>query len=439
MTRIAAPPMPQRVICDHAAQQAGPTLVAIGGVHGNEPAGILAAQAVSGRLADACALTRGRFVALRGNLAALAVDPDDPTNNPRYLAKDLNRLFETRGGDEDTPDHAQRDALRDALDGIAAESEGPLVVLDLHTTSSDSPPFVAAEDSLPARAFAERFPLPLILGIEEDLKGLLMDEATARLGCVALTVEGGRHDDPNAARTLEAVLWIALETLGLVSPSARTGCGAAPIEAARRAAGAHAHRVYDIRHREPVSTLPYEPDAGVEPFERVRAHRTRIATQAGADLLAAESGLLFMPNRQRDIRVGDDAYFVVRRVGRTWLRLSAWLRTRAAMHRTLPRLLPGVRHRPGHPHDLLVDPEIAAVLRRELFHLLGYRLVRFESTPGRPPLVRAARAVRLTIHAVAVVIGNLVRLGNADADHPETETDWIVRRHRLDTDPPPSP
>ncbi len=439
MTPIASPPVPQRVICDHTAARPGPTLVVIGGLHGNEPAGILASEAISRALEQGPGPSRGRFVALRGNLAALELNPDDPASNPRYFQHDLNRLFlDERPGHPLAPgagpDIAQRDALRSALARIRDEVTGPVHLIDLHTTSSDSPPIVAVEDSLPARRFAERLGLPLILGIEEDLRGLLMDEATHRLGAVAFIVEGGRHDDPRSARTLEAVLRIALASLGIADRL--PGADDDPLAVTRRAAGRHAHRVYDIRHREPVRALPYEPEAGLEPFDRVRAHRTRIARQAGQDLVAAESGLLFMPNRQRDIRTDDDAYFVVRRVGRTWLRLSACLRSRERLHRMLPRVMPGVRRRAGHPGDLLVDPEIAAVLRREIFHLLGYRLVRFDATPGLSPHVRLARAARLALHALAVMARNLVRRGSTDDAQEAHPTDWIVRRHRLDTHPP---
>ena len=433
-----------RVICRHTAAEPGPTLIVVGGLHGNEPAGIRAARAIDHTLNSNRGVARGEFIALRGNLAALATNPDEPENNPRYLAGDLNRLFKPDHGAR-TPDHDQRDALRDALDEIAARSRGPLYLLDLHTTSSDSPPFIAVEDSLPARRFAERFALPLILGIEEDLPGLLMDEATERLGCVALTVEGGRHDKPDAIHTLEAVIRIALDALGLVHPNTdannHTGNDAAPIETTRKAAGQRAHRVYDIRHREPVRCLPFEAAPDAEPFDPVRAHSTVIARQANTDLLAAETGLLFMPNRQRDIRVGDDAYFIVRRVGRAWLALSARLRTHDRLHRLLPRLMPGVRHRPGHPHDLLVDPEIAAVLRREIFHLLGYRLVRFKPTPSHTGFQRATNTARLCARSAMHMARSVLFLHRLDRyrttqerTDPRRDTgEWIVRRRRLDT------
>lgn len=463
MTQLESLPATEarRVICSLVSPKPGPTLIAVGGIHGNEPAGIEAAQTVGRLLDHAGGLARGRFVALRGNLAALSVDPENPLNNPRYLAQDLNRLFSCqpcpepgrgnasqtelqtelpRGHADQTehpnPDRYERDRLREAIDDAAREATGPIVLLDFHTTSSDSPPFIAVEDSLPARRFAQRLLLPLVLGVEEELTGLLMDDATRRISAVALTVEGGRHENPRAAHTLESVLWIALENLGLIGRGAKTSLGKSPSRSARAASGPHAGRTYDTRHREPVSTLPYLPAAGLGPFSPVRAGKSVIAHQAGRPLHAAESGLLFMPNLQRDIRPGDDAYFVVRRVGRIWLGLSAVLRSRPWLHRALPSILPGVRRRPGHDHELLVDPEIAVVLRREIFHLLGYRLVRSDHQPGLPRITRLRRASRLACHALLAVVQNLLRRGSTDTDAREHESDWIVRRHRLDTEPP---
>ena len=62
----------------------GPTLLVTAGVHGNEPAGLEAIGRVLQTLHRCDAPLRGRVVALRGNLGALAV-------GIRYLSRDLNR------------------------------------------------------------------------------------------------------------------------------------------------------------------------------------------------------------------------------------------------------------------------------------------------------------------------------------------------------------
>ena len=64
-----------RILGDVGSATDGPTLIVVGGLHGNEPAGVGALQRVFARLrADDC-LPRGRLVGLSGNRAALAVGP----------------------------------------------------------------------------------------------------------------------------------------------------------------------------------------------------------------------------------------------------------------------------------------------------------------------------------------------------------------------------
>ena len=64
----------------------GPTLIILGGVHGNEPAGVLAADRVWLRMQKRRAALRGEVVLLRGNTRALE-------QRVRYINADLNRQW----------------------------------------------------------------------------------------------------------------------------------------------------------------------------------------------------------------------------------------------------------------------------------------------------------------------------------------------------------
>src|SRR5690606_7250905 len=93
--------------------QPGPTLIVIGGVHGNEPGGITAARRVLRRLAKDDAGLRGELVVFAGNVAALRA-------GRRYQVKDLNRqwsatqivaLRSKREGQLDAEDREQLELL----------------------------------------------------------------------------------------------------------------------------------------------------------------------------------------------------------------------------------------------------------------------------------------------------------------------------------------
>lgn len=430
----------KRRIADHASSSPGPTLIVVGGLHANEPAGIDAAARVHARLDDrSLSCQAGRVVSLRGNLAALAVDAPEPWLRDRYIDHDLNRLFH---GHEDassdaSSEHRERAQLIGELRRLSSEARGTTYLLDLHTVSSDSPAFVALEDSLPARRFAAGLPLPKVLGLEEELAGLMIDYATNELGCVSCIVEAGRHDDPRSSDVHEAVVLLAMASLGMLPRSVRTTAGEVPRDVVEQAAGGRAGHFYDVRQRVGIGHVDFAMQPGAMAFMSIAAEKTVLAVEDTRPVTASANGLLFLPNRQASARVGDDAFFVIARVGRIWLSMSAWLRRRAWVHRLAPRLLPGVRAREGEPHAIVVAPEYAALLRREVLHLLGYRLVRWTHAPYVSLPRRIAGVAAGLCRAVAGLL-RFAPLGGERAALPEERpTDWIARRHRLDVTPWP--
>lgn len=427
-----------RLLGSYESEAPGPTLIAVGGMHGNEPAGIIAIRRVFDRLhAERPPGFAGRLVGFAGNLSAL----NHPDRTARYLDVDINRLFlpaELRSG-RDTVEHREARELLGAIEGEIARARGPVFLIDLHTVSSASPPFASLSDSLPARAFARHFPIPIFLGFEEHLPGLMSDYVTTSLGCVSMIVEGGQHDAPESVDVLEATVRTGLHAAGILALRGSPEDSGDPRRVMAGAAGGRARRVYDVRHREPIVSPEFAMEPGMDAFRHLGRHHPVIARDGGVEIVSPVSGQLFMPNRQPVKRPGDDGFFVVVEVGRYWLRLSAWLRQRAWVHAWLPRLLPGVRRREGHEGHLLIAPEIAAVLRRPVFHLLGYRLVR--SSPVRD-LSRPERIVRAGVAVAGSawrMVAGALRGGERAALPDERPEDWVVTRRALDVRPPRDP
>ena len=201
----------------------GPTLIAIGGLHGNEPGGVAAIGAVLGRLRERDAAIRGDVVGLIGNVRALAA-------KRRYLARDLNRLW--------TPDRlaaltppdpwtppttdgaelAELLDLSDELDRAVSAARGPVLAITLHTSAVPGPPFGVIGGTPAYRALADRMVLPAVLGLEERIEGLLTRHLAAR-GCVTMAIEGGQTDAPETAAQLEAAVILALAAIGCVEPA----------------------------------------------------------------------------------------------------------------------------------------------------------------------------------------------------------------------------
>ena len=200
----------------------GPTLLLVGGVHGNEPAGVDATRAAIADLRRRGVTMRGEVIGLVGNVRALAA-------HRRYLARDLNRLW-TRdrvaaarnvadGWTAPTLDGAELTELAELsseLEAVLAAARGPVIVLDLHTTSAAGIPFGVVGPTEAHRALAAHFPMPCIAGLEEQLEGVLTGYLGAQ-GCVTLAVEGGQTDTPEARANLDAVVAIGLVVSGVVA------------------------------------------------------------------------------------------------------------------------------------------------------------------------------------------------------------------------------
>jgi len=425
-----------RVIGEFQSQRPGSTLIVIGGLHGNEPAGVIAARRILERLnSERPDRFAGRFVSFAGNLAALA----DPDPDLRYLDSDLNRMWtpkrviaaRERNEQDRIPEERELLQLLGVIETEATGARGPVYLLDLHSVSSESPPFVFVEDSLPARALAMRFGIPIILGFEEELQGLLVDYCTNQLGMTSLLIEGGRHDDPETPAALRHAIRIALDAIGAwpiedayEDPSPRTSLD--------RFARGHARIVYDVRYRYPIMHERFRIDPRLHAFDPVRRARTVVAIDGDRPVTPPIHGLLFLPNRQNRALPGDDGFFIVRRIGFIWLRMSASIRTRGALHRVLPMIAPGVHRDPKHEHRLLIDPDLAAALKREIFHLFGYRILRQSEDTPQTRRRRALMAVVASLRAAGGAIDNRLRGRREDLAN---RTDlWIVTRRRLDTE-----
>ncbi|MCB9840822.1 MAG: succinylglutamate desuccinylase/aspartoacylase family protein [Phycisphaeraceae bacterium] len=419
--------MNPRCIGQWNAPRPGALLIVTAALHGNEPAGVLAARKVIDRLnAAPPADARGRVVALLGNVAASNRSPEPV----RYLDRDLNRSFTpellraARALPEPERDAEQREALEllAAIEHHARSAAGPVFLLDLHTVSAPSAPFAFVEDSLPARAFAMSLGVPVFLGFEEELSGLLVDHATSEHHLVSALFEAGLHDDPasvdlHAGAIERAMLHASITPAGASPPTPRP-------------------RFYDVRHRFAVTddTLEVHPD--IEPLARVRRGQI-VATERGVPLRSPMRGLAFMPNRQPVKRPGDDALFIVVPVGRAWMWLSRVIRTREFVHRWLPRLAPGV-HRDRHTPSLLhVDEHIAVALKREVFHLLGYRIVTGTPDPHLPWRRRCLAAARALLASIPRALGRRHANAGLAADSRYTPH-WSVARRTLDL-PDPAP
>lgn len=350
----------------------GPTLIVLGGIHGNEHAGIAAAARVLERVRalDRDGAFDGELVALAGNLDALR-------ERRRYHAKDLNRqwtpervaaLLSRPDRDCDSEDREQRELLG-AFDAAIERARGPVYFVDLHTTSASGIPFVLFGDTLPQRRFARAFPLPIILGLEEQVDGVVSQYLT-RAGCISVAIEGGQHDDPASIDNLAACLWIALVEAGLCARD-RVADEHARAHALLDARRGRLPRVMEVIERHAITADDeFRMAPGFANLDRVRRGQL-LARDRRGEIRAVADGLVILPLYQG---LGDDGFFWGRAVSEARLRTSEIVR-RTHLDRAL-HWLPGVRRDPVHRDRLRVDTRIARVYPLDVFHVFGYRRIR---------------------------------------------------------------
>lgn len=371
-----------RIIGTYGDDASGPLLLCVGGIHGNEPSGVVALRRVIARLEARKPSFRGRLLAVAGNLPALRADR-------RFIERDLNRgwsvrrvsaVLEQPAGAEDL----EQAALLGVLVPAIRDATGDVYLLDLHTTSSTSPPFVTLSDTLEIRTFAARLGLPLVLGIEEEIDTMV--DYLSGFGAVAIGIEAGRHDDPLSIDVHEAALWMSMHATGCLPDASGvvdlTACRRRLAEARRGLPG-----VFEVIYRRAIGPDDaFRMTPGFANFTAVRAGEI-VARDAGGPIPVPMSGRLFLPLYQAQ---GDDGYFLVRAIRPVWLGVSRVLR-RLGARKLLP-LLPGVRRSTRRADTLVVSRRVARWLVNEVFHLLGYRRVRETERHvvfrGRGPLLR---------------------------------------------------
>lgn len=370
-----------------AGRRGGPLLFLLGGIHGNEPAGVHAARRVLSALEAGRIQVRGRIVALAGNVGALR-------RGQRYSARDLNRLWQpaaverARAGRDRAGEDDEAREQRELLWELEQEMAGPferVALLDLHSTSAVGAPFSIMGDTLQNRVVAFALGIPVILGLEERIEGTLLSYFSER-GHTAVCVEGGQNDLPETIEHHEASIWLTLAALGMVREA-----DVPELEARRRLlrdAARGLPGVVEIRHRQAVPDgAQFEMRPGFANFHRVHRGEVLGWTQGpaggagegrarGEDVRTPTDGLLLMPRYQGQ---GNDAFFVGREVRRAWLGISAVLR-RLRLQWILP-LLPGVRAVEGRTRRLRVDGTIARWEVLEVLHLFGYRRCSHEGEP----------------------------------------------------------
>ena len=127
-TVTISPDKIQRTIGKISGEDSNKSIIFFGGIHGNEPAGIIALQRVLSFIEENKIPFSGKFWALQGNLPALKI-------NKRFLDEDLNRIWYTKyndakGPSDDVVEFQEKEELTRHIQDFLNQSDGDVFFLN---------------------------------------------------------------------------------------------------------------------------------------------------------------------------------------------------------------------------------------------------------------------------------------------------------------------
>jgi succinylglutamate desuccinylase len=309
--------MEDRIIGRYVGKHPGPLLICLGGIHGNEPAGIRAIEEVFGLLAHEKEVHpdfsfHGTLLGVRGNLPAIDC-------GKRFIHRDLNRILlkeeldQLRALPPDQRGEDEQEALT-LVDLIEYEHNqhgaGITLLLDLHTTTAFGGIFsIAAEDEMSLKLAKGLF-VPVILGIADTLKGTTIDYFNRPEGQLySVVFEAGQHEDPESvSRTVSAII-NCMRSIGQIAAAHVDSRHDGLLQGQAAGLPAVTRLVYHYTI-EPGEAFTMRP--GYKNFDVISKGET-LASNATGIIASPMDGLILMPKYQP---MGNDGFFIVQEENR---------------------------------------------------------------------------------------------------------------------------
>lgn len=318
----------QHIIGEFEGEEHGPLLIVMAGMHGNEPAGVLALETVFQLLerepkANPDFHFRGKIVGLLGNSKAYG-------KRKRLMTKDLNRLW--------TPGHIRRVLrtdperlhyesleLRELIDTIEAQIDAyqpeHIVLLDLHTTSAGGGIFAIATDEPLSVRIATDLRVPVITGMLRTIQGTTLHFFTKEnlqkglrgadmSNCKTVTgvaFEAGQHDDPLSENRCIAAIINCMRCIGSVNREVVEN----RYEDLLRDYSKDLPKIAELVKVHSIGPLDgFRMQPGYQNFQPVKQGEL-LAEDRHGPILCPEDGLILMPLYQPQ---GSDGFFLVKKI-----------------------------------------------------------------------------------------------------------------------------
>lgn len=305
-----------RIIGRHTGKR-GPLLIVLGGIHGNEPAGVRALESMFKMLSAEPETNPdfhfyGRLLGLRGNVRAMKA-------GKRFIVKDLNRQWTLENiarirsaplAELDAEDLELLELLTVIEAEIADYQPEKIVLLDFHTTTAFGGIFSIATDDPESIRIAVELHAPVVKGLLKSIRGTSLHyfcNDNFEADTVAVCFESGQHNEKLSVNRAIAALTNCMRSIGCVrAEDVENRHDSLLIEYSRglpkvtELIEIHAIQSYDHFRMEP----------GYKNFQAIKKGEL-LAVDKEGEIHAAEDGLILMPLYQKQ---GDDGFFLIRQV-----------------------------------------------------------------------------------------------------------------------------
>ncbi len=304
----------ERIIGRYTGTEKGPLVIAFGAMHGNEPAGVKALEAMfealqNEPLKNPSFQFRGRLLGLIGNVKAYQ-------KGVRFIEKDLNRQW--------TPDNINRakstpiDQLEPEIqelktllqiieEEIAAYDPARIIILDLHTTTAHGGIFTLPARDPDSERIALELHAPVIKGLLEGISGTTLHyfvQANFEQKISAVTFESGQHQEPLSISRAIAAITNCLRTINCVKKDdVESRHDNILIE--HSASLPKMSQLLYVHSIKPDDEFVMHP--GFKNFDAVDLGQL-LANDAHGEIKAKQKGRLLMPLYQKQ---GEDGFFLI--------------------------------------------------------------------------------------------------------------------------------
>lgn len=288
--------------------------MAIGAMHGNEPAGVMAIEEVLNRLEAEKIKNpdfdfKGSFVGIVGNVEALKL-------NQRFVDQDLNRSWSyesykriksTPTGELNTEQRQILEIIDELRKEISISFPRQMYVMDLHTTSAHGGIFSLSTDDDISIKMALELHAPVVKGMLQGIHDSsihFFHGQNMGIPTTAIGFECGQHESPDSVNIGVAAVINCMRTIGCVNAIDVENVHdellinfSKQLPRINKIVGKYA-----IKNREDFEMLP-----GFKSFDKVNKGQ-HLAYDGGEKVLSPMDARLLMPLYQKK---GNEGFFLI--------------------------------------------------------------------------------------------------------------------------------